>query len=133
MAEYKTKQKEILLEYLRETGDTPQNVEQIVTALRARGHTLGQSTVYRLMGKLCDEGTLKCLPQGKKFLYQFVSGDDCHHHLHLKCTSCGRLLHMDHDQSERLIGDIYGKNGFAVSEEETTLFGKCGECAKKTG
>lgn len=133
MAEYKTKQKEILLDYLRETGDTPQSVEQIVTALHARGQALGQSTIYRLVGKLCDEGSLKCFTQEKRFLYQFVAEEACHHHLHLKCTGCGKLLHMDHAQSERLIEDIYGKNGFAVNEEETTLFGKCGECAKKTG
>ena len=128
MAAYKTKQKEILLEYLRATGDTPQSIEAIICGLQARGCPLGQSTVYRLVKKMCDEGTLKCFTEGKKFLYQLVGGDECHHHLHLKCTQCGRLLHMDHAQSERLIGDIFGANGFAVSEEDTTLFGTCGAC-----
>lgn len=131
MAEYKTKQKEILLEYLRETSDTPQSVEAVVNALRERGYTPGQSTVYRLIKKLCDEGTLKCFSEGKKFLYQLVGGDECHHHLHLKCTQCGRLLHMDHEQSERLIENIYGNSGFAVSETDTTLFGTCGDCKNK--
>ena len=131
LAEYKTKQKEILLAYLRETGDTPQSVEAVVQALHARGQTLGQSTVYRLIKKLCDEGALKCFTEDKRFLYQLVGGDDCHHHLHLKCTECGRILHMDHAQSERLIENIYGENGFAVSEEATTLFGRCGNCSAK--
>ena len=130
MAEYKTKQKELLLDYLRQTSDTPQSVDAIVAGLKGRGYALGQSTVYRLIKRLCDEGTLKCFSENKKFLYQLVGGDECHHHLHLKCKQCGRLLHMDHAQSEKLIGDIFGSNGFAVSEEDTTLFGTCGACAK---
>ena len=131
MAEYKTKQKEVLLQYLRETGDTPQSVESIVSALKARGCALGQSTVYRLIKKMCEEGALKCFSEDKKFLYQLVGSDACNHHLHLKCTQCGRLLHMDHAQSERLIEDIYGANGFAVSETDTTLFGTCGACKER--
>ena len=131
MAEYKTRQKEILLSYLRETGDTPQSTEDIVRALQTRRESLGQSTVYRLVKKLCEEGTLKCFTEDRRFLYQLAGGEDCRHHLHVKCTDCGRLMHMDHTQSERLIEDIYGQNGFAVSETETTLFGRCGDCAKK--
>ena len=132
LAQYKTKQKDILLGYLRETSETPQSVEAMVQALHERGEALGQSTVYRLVKKLCDEGALRCFSQNKKFTYQLVRGADCSRHLHLKCTSCGKLLHMDHAQSEQLIENIYGENGFAVSERETTLFGKCGECAKKS-
>ena len=131
MAEYKTRQKEILLSYLSETSESPQSVDDIVRALQAEGESLGKSTVYRLVKKLCDEGALKCFAEDKRFLYQLVNGEDCLHHLHLKCTTCGRLLHMDHEQSERLIENIYGENGFAVSKEDTTLFGCCGDCAKK--
>lgn len=131
MAEYKTKQKEVLLAYLHSTCETPQSIDGIVQALRERGEALGQSTVYRLMKKLCAEGAVKCFSQDKKFTYQLVDGADCHHHLHLKCTECGRLLHMDHAESARLIENIYGQNGFTVSEEDTTLFGRCGDCAKK--
>ena len=64
-------------------------------------------------------------------MYQLAGGDECHHHLHLKCKQCGRLLHMDHAQSEKLIEDIYGANGFAVSEADTTLFGTCGACKER--
>ena len=132
MAQDKTKQKEDLLAYLRES-DTPQSTEQIVSALRARGAFPAQSTVYRLIRQMCDEGSVKCIPQDKKFLYQLVPDNSCRHHLHLKCTQFGKLLHMDHEQSERLIEDIYGENAFSVSEADTTLYGTCGQCAGVTG
>jgi len=131
LAEYKTRQKEVLLKYLSDTRDTPQSIEQIVTALESRGENPGKSTVYRLIKKLSEDGSVKCFTEGKRFLYQLAGGEDCHHHLHLKCTSCGKLLHMDHEQSEKIIEKIYGENGFSVSETDTTLFGRCGECAKK--
>ena len=130
MAQYRTKQKDALLAYLR-TADTPLSTEQIVSALRAGGEQTAQSTVYRLIRQMCEEGSVKCIPQDKKFLYQLVPDNSCHHHLHLKCTQCGRLLHMDHKQSERLIEDIYGENAFAVSEEQTTLYGTCSRCANR--
>ncbi|MBQ7638832.1 MAG: transcriptional repressor [Clostridia bacterium] len=133
MAEYKTKQKEVLLEYLSQTRDEPQSIEKIVEELKSRGEDLGKSTVYRLIKKLSDDGSVKYFSEGKKFLYQLSGGEECHHHLHMKCTGCGKLLHMDHEQSEIIIENIYGKNGFTVSSGETTLFGKCEECVKKSG
>lgn len=130
MAEYKTKQKEILIGFLKNRTDTPLSIEEIFEGIDSAGESLGKSTVYRLINKLCEEGTVKRFEQGKKFLYQLAGGEDCHHHLHLKCTECGKLLHMDHEQSEKLIEAIYGKQGFTVSETDTTLFGKCGDCNK---
>ncbi|MCH5197492.1 MAG: transcriptional repressor [Oscillospiraceae bacterium] len=132
MAEYKTRQKEVLLEYLTQTRDTPQSIEEIALALKNRGEDLGKSTIYRLIKKLSDDGSVKYFSEGKRFLYQLFGGEECHHHLHLKCTSCGKLMHMDHEQSEKIIENIYGENGFSVNESDTTLFGKCGECIKKT-
>lgn len=130
LAQYKTRQKEVLLEYLSETRDTPQSIEEIALALKNRGEDLGKSTVYRLIKKLSEDGGVKFFSEGKRFLYQLAGGEECHHHLHLKCTSCGRLMHMDHEQSEKIIENIYGENGFFVSESDTTLFGKCMACAK---
>ena len=132
LAQYKTIQKEIMLSYLTETRDEPQSMEQILLALERRGEPLGKSTVYRLIKNMSDSGELKCFSEGKKFLYRLAGNGECHNHLHLKCTQCGKLLHMDHDRSEKIIEDIYGENGFSVSETDTTIFGKCEECSKNT-
>ena len=133
MAEYKTHQKELLLGYLYENRETPLTVEQISEGLAALPGAPGKSTVYRLIGKLAEEGRIKRFEQGnsRTFAYQLAGGEECHHHLHLKCTECGRLLHMDHAQSEKILEEILGDSDFAVSQEDTTLFGKCGACMKK--
>ncbi len=131
MAEYKTRQKELLLQYLASQRDRPLSVEEIFDGVSDLSDAPGKSTVYRLINRLCDEGEVKRFEEGKRFYYQLAGGEACHHHLHLKCTNCGRLLHMDHEQSEKLIEAIYGEQGFTVSETETTLFGECGECRRK--
>ena len=132
MAEYKTQQKEVLLGFLHAHRDTPMSVEEISGRLRAAcANAPGKSTVYRLIGKLCEEGSVKRFEKGssRTFLYQFAGEDACHHHLHLRCLSCGKLLHMDRAQSERLLKEIYGSSDFVVDQEETTLFGRCRRCA----
>ena len=131
MAEYKTQQKEVLLGFLYAHRDTPMSVEDISDRLRdACENAPGKSTVYRLMGRLYEEGSVKRFEKGnsRTFLYQFAGEEACHHHLHMRCLSCGRLLHMDHTQSERLLNEIYGSSDFEVDQTETTLFGRCANC-----
>ena len=132
MAEYKTQQKEVLLGFLYAHRDTPMSVEEISDRLRdACDNAPGKSTVYRLMGRLYEEGCVKRFEKGnsRTFLYQISGGEACRHHLHLRCLACGRLLHMDHAQSERLLREIYGSSSFLVDQEETTLFGRCADCS----
>lgn len=131
LAEYRTRQKELLLGFLQTQQDRPLSVEEIFDGISCTPDAPGKSTVYRLINRLCEEGEVKRFEEGKRFFYQLAGGEDCHHHLHLKCTGCGRLLHMDHAQSEKLIEAIYGEQGFTVSETETTLFGECGACRRK--
>lgn len=134
MSEYKTQQKEVLLDFLYAHRDTPMRVEEITESLQgACENAPGKSTVYRLMGRLCEEGKVKRFEQGssRTYLYQYVGGEDCHHHLHLRCLSCGKLLHMEHEQTERLLREIYGDAEFLVDQEETTLFGRCRSCCGK--
>ena len=128
MAVYKTRQKDSLLGYLSAHSERPLSIDEICEGLAALPERPGRSTVYRLVNRLVEDGDVLRFEQDKKFFYQMPGGAECHHHLHLKCTGCGKLLHMTHDQSERIIEAIYGSDGFSVSETETTLFGTCEDC-----
>ena len=134
MATYKTHQKEMLLEFLRKNPDTPYSVEELASALEKEYEDApGKSTVYRLIGQLVDKGTVKRFVKGnsRQFLYQLAGGEECHHHLHLKCTECGKLLHMGHELSEKVLANILGENDFTVEPDSTTLFGCCKDCKLK--
>ena len=95
----------------------------------------GKSTIYRLIGQLVEKGTVKRFVRGnsRQFLYQLAGSEECHSHLHLKCTECGKLLHMGHSLSEQLLSDILGESDFSVKVDSTTLFGCCKDCRIKEG
>ncbi len=126
-----TQQKKLLLDFLKSHPDTPFSVEELTKQLESTSETTpGKSTVYRLIGQLVESGTVKRFVKGnsRQFLYQIAGGEECHHHLHLKCTSCGKLLHMGHSLSNQVLSEILGESDFSVEVESTTLFGCCRDC-----
>ena len=131
MSAYMTHQKKLLLAFLYANRETPFTVDEIAARLQETfDDAPGKSTVYRLMGKLFDEGSVKRFEKGssRTFLYQYAGEEACQRHLHMKCLQCGRLLHMNTEQSERLLREIYGDSDFEVDRQETTLFGRCAAC-----
>lgn len=134
MSTYNTRQKEMLISFLKKHPDTPFSIDELCEKLCDGSETApGKSTVYRLMGQLVENGTVKRYVKGnsRQFLYQIAGSEECHHHLHLKCTGCGKLLHMNHEQSEKLLSDILGENEFTVELDSTTIFGSCKSCRIK--
>jgi len=134
LATYNTHQKDILLSFLRENKDTPMGIDELSVRLSETcPDAPGKSTIYRLIGQLVEKGTVKRFVKGnsRQFLYQLAGSEECHSHLHLKCTECGKLLHMGHTLSEKMLSDILGESDFSVEVDSTTLFGCCKDCRIK--
>ena len=133
MAEYATEQKKILLDFLTKNSHQAFSVDELMEGMRkSYGDGIpGTSTIYRLMSKLVEEGTVRRFVKGhsRRFVYQIVGGKHCRSHLHLKCMECGKLLHLDERVSDALLSQIRVNNDFSVNEEETVLFGECSACA----
>lgn len=132
MAEYKTEQKKQLLDFLQSNSDNSYTIEQIAQELKGElgEKALGKSTVYRLMTKLVEEKRVYRFSAdgNRKFLYRIAADEGCKNHLHLKCTKCGKILHLDRATSDALLDQVKKVNGFCVSEESTLLFGNCPDC-----
>ncbi len=135
MAEYHTQQKALLLDFLSRNAEKSYSMESLADALKEDlgDEAPGKSTVYRLVNRLSEEGTVRRFAEegSRRFLYQIVGGESCHRHLHMKCTRCGKLMHMTDAQSRKIIEEIFGDSEFAVSQEQTTLYGSCAECSKR--
>lgn len=129
MAHYQTAQKKLLLDFLRERSRQAFTIEELAAALEGREHAPGKSTLYRLMPLLVQEGRVKRFVRGtsRQFLYQMM-GESCRTHLHLKCSICGQMVHMGHEESLELVRMIDKKYHFSVSEGDTVLFGLCENC-----
>ncbi len=131
MAEYKTEQKKLLLEFLQENQDSSYTIDEITDALKKRGASVGKSTVYRLMTKLVEEKRVRrqLSDSSRKAIYRIVIDEHCHNHLHLQCIGCGKVLHLDEKTSDELLCAVKTLNNFSVSEEDTVLMGKCSSCS----
>ena len=129
MAHYQTAKKKLLLDFLREHSRQAFTIEELAAALEGREHAPGKSTLYRLMPLLVQEGRVKRFVRGtsRQFLYQMM-GESCRTHLHLKCSICGQMVHMGHEESLELVRMIDKKYHFSVSEGDTVLFGLCENC-----
>lgn len=129
---YQTEQRKCLLAFLHENAGKQFTIEQL-TELTEGHASMGKSTIYRLMGKLVDEGLVRRFVKdnSRNFLYQIIECADCKLHFHLKCTECGKLIHLDDKTTHFMQCRIKKQHDFIIDGEKTLLFGKCGECRAK--
>ena len=134
MAGYLTAQKRILLSFLKKNSERSFTVEEIAEGIKVDMplNAPGKSTVYRLMTAFVEDGTVRRFVKGKsrRFVYQIVKSENCNFHLHLRCTKCSKLVHLDNRESAALISKIKNLCNFSVNQSETVLMGLCSECEK---
>ncbi len=132
---YRTRQKAEILDLIGQKGDVHFTAADIAEQLRRRGSGTGMSTVYRMLDKLTEEGTLRryVIDGNSAACYQIarIDPDACRHHFHLKCLSCGSLFHVDCELIDQLTAHIAEDHGFAVDHSKTVLYGLCASCAQK--
>lgn len=116
---------------LKECAETSLTLNEICDAVVSDGH--GRSTVYRLISELVEEGKVRRISDGRTrhCTYQYIGDEHCKGHLHLKCKSCGRLIHMDEGATEELCRRVLDVGGFRLDVGEL-FFGRCGECSVAT-
>ncbi len=127
MKSYSTENRRRLVDYMQTHPTESYTVEELSHALLSDGH--GKSSLYRLVGQLCREGVLvkQPNPDGGPVRYR-THTTECTHHLHLQCTACGRLIHLDRDLSVRLGDQLCTGADFTLDERRTVLLGTCRFC-----
>ena len=129
---YKTAGRQRLLEFLESRPDCQFTVEELCHEMdRQDGETSRKSTVYRHLSELCAEGTVRKYRSDTQsaYVYQYVGRGDCARHFHLKCVTCGDLIHLECTVSEELLSHISAHHGFEVDSGRSILDGLCKACA----
>ncbi len=128
MADYKTKQRELILEYLKNSDRPHVSAADIGARLREEG-SVGLATIYRQLEKMVEAGLVRKYNLDGGACYQYVGGgEDCHEHFHLKCLGCGTLIHVDCDFLSELGPHILEHHGFLVDNSRTVMYGLCKRC-----
>ena len=131
---YQTQQRKIILSFLASAHDRQFTIDEMIEGLNREGHNVAQSSVYRLMKKLVEEGVVRrhSKEDSRQYVYQIIESEECHSHLHLQCTECGKLVHLSHEATKEARQWMQGATGFELDQEKTYLYGKCKDCKKQT-
>jgi Fur family ferric uptake transcriptional regulator len=130
--QYRTRQGQIILDYMQTLGGSHVTVSQVVRHFADGGEGgIGQTTVYRHLEKLLAQGKIRkyLLNDGESACYQYVeSGPDCREHFHLKCEVCGDLIHADCNLLDKIDKHLMEEHDFQINALKTVLYGTCKKC-----
>ena len=108
------------------TAGRPLSVPEVLEIGRHFCKTLGQRTVYRLLGTLVREGQLVPVEYpGQPLRYEPVLRE---HRPHFVCLGCSKIYRMPSDLPAI---DYKAPEGFRITGEEVVFYGECPECARK--
>ncbi len=129
---YNTETREKVIEFLKANKDKSFSAEEIFSSLSADG--VSKSTVFRQLSKLTQNSEIKRIASenNRSVRYQLVDREHCGAHLHLKCSSCGKLLHLDNDVTEFFEKSIKSAKRFSI-DTGAFISGICENCTLKEG
>ena len=103
---------------------------EIEDALRAEGRPTGRASIYRVLELLIEHGLAERVTVGPgqaRFETIHPSG---HHHHHLVCDQCGRLVAFHDPGLECAIDRVSERLGVRVERHDVLLRGSCERCGR---
>ena len=131
--EYKTKQKEDIIEYLQNNEGSHITVNDIYEHFKSQNCSVGQTTIYRNLEKLVDTGLVNkyIVDINTPACFEYVNpkshgnGDMC---FHLRCEKCGLLFHTHCDELKSVVEHIKEEHNFVLDPKRTVFYGICEKC-----
>lgn len=124
-----TKQRDLIVDTLFENDDKHVTIDELLEEVRKTNDSIGYATVYRTLMLLVDA---KIAHQR-----QFHDGQSrfelnlAHHHDHLICLDCNRIVEFENDTIETLQEEIAENQGFELATHKMELYGHCQQLKKQ--
>lgn len=134
MQGYSTPSRKRILEYLEDNKSRTVTVADIENYLTKKECAVNKTTIYRFLEKLIlEKKVVKYVAQkGKQATFQYIEeGHHCEQHLHLQCTKCGRIFHLECDFMGEIAAHIQSEHGFYIECKKSIIYGICKDCVKK--
>lgn len=130
-----TNQRLLVLEALASCPDRHLTAEEIYEMVKAGYPEIGLATVYRTIQLLLELHLIDRINLDDGFVRYEIGnmglGTAKHHHHHLICINCGKVISFKDDLLEELENKITETTGFHVVDHEVKLYGHCAECGGK--
>lgn len=131
-SKYKTKQRDILINYLKTAAKTHVTAGDVCAYFKENGSEIGQSTIYRQLESLVDEGVINkyVVDSNSPACFEYMgedshSGETC---FHCKCEKCGKLIHLHCHELEEIGTHLLSDHSFKVDTMRTVIYGLCENC-----
>ena len=130
MRDYETRQRRLLFDFFEKNGDKQFSIEELGALIAG----VSQSAVYRNVNLMVKDGILRRFRQEgrRELLYQYIGRSVCNEHLHLKCSKCGLILHVDNESTNSLARQLRQNLQFELDKTATILFGDCEACKNES-
>ena len=133
---YKTRQKEMLIDYLSSVEGEHITANDVCEFFYFHGETIGQSTIYRHLESLVDEGIINkyVIDANSPACFEYMgreshlAGEVC---FHCKCEKCGCLIHLHCDELSEIGKHLYNEHHFKLDPKRTVFYGLCENCVNE--
>jgi Fur family ferric uptake transcriptional regulator len=122
------------MEILRANNDITLSADDILSIFKKKCVKVNITTIYRNLDKLEKEGIINKFPasDSHKALYQIIRHDlKNEEHLHMQCSHCGKVIHLDCDYMTNFIQHLKDHHQFDLTCDKSILFGLCDDCKNK--
>ncbi len=120
-----TQREKILDVFLRTQGHV--TAEQLYDRIKRVDPSIGFTTVYRTLRLFCTCG----LAQERNFGHgptRYENAYTRHHHDHLVCVKCGKIIEFENEPIERIQKDVAEIHRFELLDHRHELYGHCEDC-----
>ena len=133
-SKYKTKQREIILDYLKAMPGEHVTAGDVCEFFLSKGTSIGQATIYRQLESMVSEGIINkyTLDAGSPACFEYM-GEDSHKEgtcYHCRCEKCGKLIHLHCDELESIQSHLLSEHGIQMDPIRTVLYGLCESCRR---
>ena len=130
-----TNQRLLVLEVLADHRDKHMTAEDIYELVKEDYPDIGLATIYRTVQLLREMQLVDRINLDDECLRYEISdlfdGETKHHHHHLICKTCGKVVPFEEDLLDELERLVEQETGFKVSDHELKFYGQCEECLIK--
>ena len=121
-----TRQRQLIWDVLAAEPDRHLSAQDVTVRVREQAPGVTPSTVYRTLDVLVEAGLVLRTDLGEDRVFYEPAYE--HHHHHLVCERCGKLVPFADEELEKTIGKLSRRVNFQVSDHEVVLRGACADC-----
>lgn len=124
-----TRQRKMILDTLL-TLPRHVSADEIYEASVKKNSSIGLATIYRTLHLLSEAGLIQVREFGDgQARYELAYNH--HHHDHLVCIDCGKIIEFENMDIEYLQEQVARKHSFKIQRHKLELYGECKECQER--